>query len=245
LIFLLWILWPYLLYSIICVDKSSRYTLPILPAIALIIAMGIKELFAMLSFKTSRLFKVGITTMLLFYSIFSYFDLTFGQKIQQFSLHHDDVRFRDTGLLSPKYSNFNLNRLTRHFRKNNNHDQFILDASGWTYIANDTLLNYLAQNDMPITYQRLDYERKNADKQFHEKIKEADFLIFYSYDGTSVPNVDYDIHGAPTESIQINIQIFEDMYKNKFELIEKIYENDRNINVEERQRALLFYKRKI
>ena len=229
-----WIILPYCISSIFVVHGSSRYTMAMLPAMAIIIAYGLisfsDSLRVRKKFLLNRLFIVTILGV----SIFNFFKLSYGGGPSVFSYKDETDRFFYTGLLTPKKINWDIKNLEKILIQNNK-SRTIVDGFGCWYILNDYLNNFIKNNDVSASFNHLEFDQRDRDHR--ELIKKSDFIILRSDNGSSAPNASISLDGENLDKINCFINIFYD-YENEFKLFDKIIIGD-----DARKTAFLIYQR--
>ncbi len=234
LLLLSWLIWPYFIYSIVVSYKSSRYTMVILPAMAVVISAGIIDVLGRLKFKKSYIVKSSVMAGFLIYILYSFFSVSYANKGKMFTYSDEVRRHFYTGLLYPQRLNWDNGKLERLFSKEDR-QQVLIDCFGCWYLVNDYIFDMIGIKRLPINFIHLEFDCSDPD--YEKSIKDADFIIMRSDDGSDFPNVSEEIEGVPIERINNLISIFK-KYSLKYYLTQKIC-----VNGPMYPKSLLIYKR--
>ena len=229
-----WLLWPYTIYSLIVIEKSPRYTMIMLPAIALIMALGIVRGFRKISFKGANILKLCLFFACFIYAIYNYYYISFSNEGAQ--LTNRDNRFFLTGLLYPQRVNWDI-RETERILTEDNRNQTLFDAFGCDYFVNDYIKHLRDIKKLPIRYISGSFGINDSIAGYKRFIKEADYILMRSEDGSDFPNVSGALMEESPEKIKA-FYVFFNQHKNEFYLAQKIFAHDEYNNL-----ALLIYKR--
>jgi hypothetical protein len=241
-----WILWPYLIYSLIVVTraKSARYTLCILPAVALAIAQGLLEIARFFKGRRGRLIAIRSLFFLMIYGVNNFFSISY---LGPMTLGSYSERFFHTGVLRAERPGWDIEGLLEAVLPAGNRDGaisgkhgrkgFIVDGFGASLEITRDLAYKIKSMDMPLRYTFMQFSDEDS-RYFLEFLERADFIFLRSEDGSDAPNISTAIEYVPVERVRQFISLFNESYKNQFELVKKISAYPNN---EDNQ--LLVYKR--
>ncbi|MDP8217054.1 MAG: glycosyltransferase family 39 protein [Candidatus Kaelpia imicola] len=229
-----WVIWPYLISSLFIVEKSSRYTMAMLPAIAIIIANGIMGFSDNLKLKRRPALRCSLMFLILAVPVFNFFKTSYGGGVEVFNYRDETDRFFYTGLLRSKKIGWDIEDLEKTLIQDGK-NKIMIDGFGYWYLLNDYLNNFIENNNLSISFIHLEFDER--DKDYRKLIEEGDFIILRSDDGSSIPNISLPFENENLEKIRSLLVIFNE-YKEKFELINRV-----TIEGRFTERTLLIYKR--
>jgi len=135
----LWIVAPYIIFTV-HVNKSGRYYLPALPALALVSAVGILQI-------KPRRFRISLIIAAIFLSLFQFYDLSFGTNILPKILY----RYSLGAVAYPPQKNEEDKVVTRFLEVINKERDYLLPAPTVLLVGHPDLidsgkLEYVLQN---------------------------------------------------------------------------------------------------
>ena len=238
-----WLLWPYFIYSLIVTSKAARYTMSILPAIALLIAQAIVEFARGLKGRKAVIIKPAMFSVICVYAIYNFFYICYAKSGSAINAGDIDQRWYNRGLHYPRHVTWDIEELVEVFLPSkqdqfvslaNEHPPVVVDAFGCDHFLNQHLRYVIQTQQLTITYMQLYFDHMEP-SEFESFLEKADFLIMRSEDGSDSPNVSSDLCFAPVEKIRDSIEFFNIEYKSQFVLAKKMFGSPDN--------AFLIYKR--